>query len=203
MPVGRLQWCMACHSPHLYCTPRIYCERALVSATACQVQQHCSTSHYVGWRQGQSCHRVPTLANLCPRHPSPLPASLTFSLPLSLPLRPSLPLSPSLRPVSISMFHIDAGAGTDLGFEVLGADNLWHVTPISKVPEGGTSLLLGPPLPAGARAVRYLWRQAPCGNLQRFACPVYVRTPALGNASGEHEFLPLGPFIANLSSTAV
>ena len=56
-----------------------------------------------------------------------------------------------------------------LGFEVLGADELWHSTPI--VGSGADSVTVGP-APRGARAARYLFYASPCG-LECYQCPVY------------------------------
>eukprot|EP01043_Picozoa_sp_COSAG02_P051933 COSAG02_NODE_5529_length_4252_cov_7.756080_3_plen_185_part_00 len=95
---------------------------------------------------------------------------------------------------------------TTVGFEVLGSDGLWHSTPIVKRAHatmgnrssnhnsndaGGTLMLSGSP--KGARAIRYLWYEAPCTQ-QPYRCAVYVAVSPLGSESGEMEWLPLGPF---------
>jgi hypothetical protein len=51
--------------------------------------------------------------------------------------------------------------------------------------------------PAGAKAVRYAWRSTPCGPLP-FGCPVYAKVTALGSLTGEHDYLPLAPFVMEL-----
>lgn len=51
-------------------------------------------------------------------------------------------------------------------------------------------------VPTNATRLRYLWHSNACG-LERFSCPVYVKVePLRGGLSGEHGFLPLGPFLA-------
>lgn len=84
---------------------------------------------------------------------------------------------------------------TALGFEVLGADKNWHVTPITGTSNG--TITIGS-VPAGPSAIRYLWYSAPCGNAAPYQCPVYVKVQALGSLSGELDSLPLGPFIMKL-----
>jgi hypothetical protein len=92
-----------------------------------------------------------------------------------------------------------------VGFEVLGSDGLWHSTPIIRRPDvtvgsrssnssndnGGTLLLSGSP--KGARAIRYLWYEAPCTQWP-YRCAVYAAVSPLGSESGEMDWLPLGPF---------
>jgi len=91
-----------------------------------------------------------------------------------------------------------------LGFEALGTDNHWHTVAITS--SGGASgdeVVVGG-LPAGAKALRYLWTSAPCGqaygNLEPYMCPIYVQVPLLQNPplSGQFDFLPLGPFYVEL-----
>ena len=41
-------------------------------------------------------------------------------------------------------------------------------------------------------AVRYLWSSAPCSG-EVFSCPVYVTVPPLGELTGEHGVMPIGP----------
>ena len=83
-----------------------------------------------------------------------------------------------------------------LGFEVLGADEIWHSTPI--VGSGADSVTVGP-APRGARAARYLFYASPCG-LECYQCPVYAAVRPLGNLSGERQdFLPLAPFVMKIS----
>jgi sialate O-acetylesterase len=91
-----------------------------------------------------------------------------------------------------------------LGFEALGTDNTWHTVAITS--SGGASgdeVVVGG-LPAGAKAMRYLWTSAPCGqaygNLEPYVCPIYVQAPLLQNPplSGQFDFLPLGPFYVEL-----
>lgn len=94
---------------------------------------------------------------------------------------------------------------SELGFEVLGADSVWHSTPIlksksslqSNPAKNATITLSG--APPGARAIRYLWYTTPC-SLDPFKCPVYVEVPTLGSETGEREHLPLGPFIASFEA---
>ena len=87
------------------------------------------------------------------------------------------------------------------GFELLGADGVWHNAPLAglSAPSKGSVRV---PIPSGVAptAVRYLWYDTPCGN-QPYRCPVYAKTKALGSLSGELDFLPLGPFIRQLNST--
>lgn len=47
------------------------------------------------------------------------------------------------------------------------------------------------------RACRYLWYSNPCGEGQ-YGCAVYVTVTPLGTMSGEHDFLPVAPFFADL-----
>jgi hypothetical protein len=84
---------------------------------------------------------------------------------------------------------------SELGFEVLGADNVWHSTPILESRTTKATITLSG-APAGARAIRFLWYTTPC-SMDPFKCPVYVRVPALGSETGEREHLPLGPFVAS------
>ena len=88
-------------------------------------------------------------------------------------------------------------SGNKLGFEALGKDGSWHSTPITS--HATSSVTVGP-APAGAKAVRYLWYQSPCGDDSkvRYRCPGYVKVEALGGLSGELDALPLGPFVAKL-----
>jgi hypothetical protein len=84
-----------------------------------------------------------------------------------------------------------------LGFEILGADNVWHSTPIVTQSDPtdltmGTLTLNG--APAGSRAIRYLWYTTPC-TMDPYRCPVYVKVPSLGPETGERGYLPLGPFL--------
>ncbi len=102
-----------------------------------------------------------------------------------------------------------------VGFEVLGSDGLWHSTPIvqrahatlsnrsgdnnnNNSDAGGTLVLSGSP--KGARAIRYLWYEAPCTQ-QPYRCAVYAAVPPLGSQSGEMEWLPLGPFFHSFEGT--
>jgi len=83
-----------------------------------------------------------------------------------------------------------------VGFEVLGADQVWHSTPVAK--GGGSSVTVGP-APPGALAVRYLFYSSPCG-LQPYQCPVYTDVAPMGSLTGEvQDFLPLGPFVMKLT----
>ena len=96
------------------------------------------------------------------------------------------------------------GGGVELhtdgsvGFEVLPAEEhpysvLW--TNVKILSHSKDSVTLGP-VPANATRLRYLWYSNACG-LKLFNCPVYVVVPPLkGGLSGEHGFLPLGPFLA-------
>lgn len=80
-----------------------------------------------------------------------------------------------------------------LGFEVLGGDNMWHTVSIT----GSTSTSVTLAAVTGATAVRYLFQTAPC-TAEPYACAVYVSVPALGDLSGQWDFLPLGPFVLAL-----
>ena len=80
------------------------------------------------------------------------------------------------------------------GFEALGTDGLWHSTPVEAI---GASTVTLSGSPAGAKAVRYLWRSTPCGPLT-FGCPVYLKVTALGALTGQHDYLPLAPFVLAL-----
>ena len=87
-----------------------------------------------------------------------------------------------------------------VGFEVLPAEErpysvLWANVKIMSY--SMNSVTLGP-VPANATRLRYLWYSNACG-LKLFNCPVYVEVPPLkGGLSGEHGFLPLGPFLAEI-----
>lgn len=87
-----------------------------------------------------------------------------------------------------------------LGFEVLSkGTGVWQSTPITN--SSGVSLTLDAANVTDGVALRYLWYTTPCGT-QPYQCPVYAQVPALKDRlSGELSFLPLGPFILNLSST--
>ena len=79
------------------------------------------------------------------------------------------------------------------GFEVL--DNTtWKNAPIKSAT--GNTVTIGP-VPAGAKAVRYLWYGSPCGMI-KYECPVTTKVEPLGTLSGQEEFLPLGPFVMGL-----
>ena len=52
-------------------------------------------------------------------------------------------------------------------------------------------------VPANATKIRYNWYSNPCGE-DCFRCGVYVTTTRIGILSGELDFLPLPPFMANL-----
>lgn len=87
------------------------------------------------------------------------------------------------------------------GFELLGNDGIWHSALVSATDIAGATIIL--PIPSGCvvpRAIRYIWYDTPCSNYP-YMCPIYVSVPALGGLSGELDSLPLGPFIANISST--
>jgi len=81
------------------------------------------------------------------------------------------------------------------GFEVLGADKMWHYCPITA--SDASSVTVGK-LPDGATAIRYLWYGAPCGNAHPYQCPVYAKVAPIGALSGQFDYLPLGPFITEL-----
>ena len=100
-----------------------------------------------------------------------------------------------------------------VGFEVLGSDGLWHSAPIVRRHDvfagssgsnssnnhgGGTLLLRGSP--KGARAIRYLWYEAPCTQWP-YRCAVYAAVSPLGSESGEMDWLPLGPFFHSFEGT--
>ena len=93
--------------------------------------------------------------------------------------------------VSGATTHRTLGIRSKLGFEVLGADGVWHSTPI--VRHTDSTLTLGD-APSGVRAIRYLWYMAPCSQ-QPYKCAVYVSVAPLGVQSGERDWLPLGPFV--------
>ena len=84
-----------------------------------------------------------------------------------------------------------------LGFEVLGGDQVWRWAPILHTDATAAAVVLGNA--SGASAVRYLWYMAPCTQTP-YRCPIYAMVKALpGRLSGEKDFVPLGPFIQNLS----
>ena len=92
------------------------------------------------------------------------------------------------------------------GFEVLcgGEGNkTWHLINITKFDPKSVTIGTMPGNGNGnCTAVRYLWYEAPCGdNRKRFNCPVYAAVPSLGSLSGQYSFLPLGPFIRNLTGS--
>jgi sialate O-acetylesterase len=84
-----------------------------------------------------------------------------------------------------------------IGFEVLGADQVWHSTPIAASTKN--SITVGR-APAGALAVRYLYYTSPC-TLKPYNCPAnYQGAAPLGNLSGETETtFPIGPFVLGIS----
>jgi len=87
------------------------------------------------------------------------------------------------------------------GFEILGVDKLWLSIPIAAA--AGDLITVGTAdFPAKGIAIRYLWNMSPC-TLTPYSCPVYVKVESLGTLSGEFDLLPLGPFIAELSESAV
>jgi len=82
------------------------------------------------------------------------------------------------------------------GFEILGADQIWHSAPIES--SSADTVTVGP-VPAGPIAVRYLYYKAPCGQ-QPYQCPIYTDVAPLGPLSGEEqEFLPLSPFVMKIA----
>jgi hypothetical protein len=98
---------------------------------------------------------------------------------------------------------------SNLGFEVLTYQGkkgkggvhpgVWQATPIKSL--SGVELTLDATNATDGVAIRYLWYTTPCG-IQPYQCPVYARVePLKGGLSGELGFLPLGPFIMNLSSS--
>ena len=110
---------------------------------------------------------------------------------------------------SVTVTLRSAGGGVELhtdgklGFEALPAEAHpyaahWQNIPI--VVHGKDSLTLGG-VPANATRIRYLWYSNACG-LELFKCPVYTAVaPLKGGLSGEHGFLPLGPFLADIPSS--
>jgi sialate O-acetylesterase len=52
-------------------------------------------------------------------------------------------------------------------------------------------------VPTNATKLRYNWYSNPCG-MNCFGCAVYVNAKPIGGLSGEEDFLPLPPFIAEL-----
>ena len=84
------------------------------------------------------------------------------------------------------------------GFEVLlASNNTWVTVPIAS--HTADAVTVGN-VPASATSIRYLWYSNACGIAALYACPIYVNVvPLQGGLSGEEGFLPLGPFIADLS----
>lgn len=102
--------------------------------------------------------------------------------------------------IIVRLSHMGAGVGLVIknttGFEVLGGDGFWYNTPIST--HTTTSVTISS-IPINATQLRYLWYNNPCG-LSCYECAVYSSVLPLGNQSGELDFVPLAPFILNLTS---
>jgi hypothetical protein len=84
------------------------------------------------------------------------------------------------------------------GFEVLNG-SMWMNAPIISFgrdlfPAPNATIITIGPVPAHAKAVRYLWYGSPCGMI-KYECPVTAKVQALGSLSGQEDFLPLGPFV--------
>lgn len=94
------------------------------------------------------------------------------------------------------VLHTDGRVGFEaLPYEAVPYSVRWTNVPI--VSHTADSVTLGG-VPANATRLRYLWRSNACG-LKLFDCPVYVAVDRLdGGLSGEHPFLPLGPFLADI-----
>ena len=84
-----------------------------------------------------------------------------------------------------------------VGFELLGADGLWHSAPVIDVRDNHTVRVSVGGADVAPTAVRYLWYDTPCSNAP-YSCPVYAVVPALGELSGELDHLPLGPFMRRI-----
>ena len=97
----------------------------------------------------------------------------------------------------------NAGAGIAMhtdgrrGFEVLlPSNNTWVSVPVAS--HTADTVTVGS-IPSTATRLRYLWYANACGIAALYACPVYVTvSPLQGGLSGEEDFLPLGPFVADL-----
>jgi len=103
--------------------------------------------------------------------------------------------------IVINIEQIGSGSGVILhstqGFEVLVGDT-WYSSPI--VDHTTSSVTVGHvPCQSGKcpTKIRYLWYSNPCGEGQ-YGCAVYAAVKPIGSLSGEHDILPLGPFIADL-----
>ena len=94
------------------------------------------------------------------------------------------------------VLHTDGSVGFEaLPYEATRYSVRWTNVPI--IFHTADSVTLGD-VPANATRLRYLWRSNACG-LELFGCPVYVVVEPLGGGlSGEHGFLPLGPFLADI-----
>jgi hypothetical protein len=94
------------------------------------------------------------------------------------------------------VLHTNGSVGFEsLPYEVAQYSVRWTNVPI--VSHTADSITLGG-VPKNATRLRYLWRSNACG-LELFDCPVYVAVePLEGGLSGEHPFLPLGPFLADI-----
>lgn len=94
------------------------------------------------------------------------------------------------------VLHTDGSTGFEaLPYEAVRYSARWQNVPI--ISHTTDSVTLGG-VPSNATRLRYLWRSNACG-LGLFDCPVYVVVePLKGGLSGEHTFLPLGPFLADI-----
>jgi hypothetical protein len=92
--------------------------------------------------------------------------------------------------------HTDGAFGFEaLPYEHTAYSAYWTNVPI--VAHTADSVTLGD-VPANATRLRYLWYANACST-ERFKCPIYVTVDPLHDGlSGEHGFLPLGPFIADI-----
>ena len=97
------------------------------------------------------------------------------------------------------VLHTDGAMGFEaLPFEHTPYSVFWTNVPI--ISHTPTSVTLGN-VPANATRLRYLWMSNAC-TTELFKCPVYVTVePLQGGLSGEHDFLPLGPFLADIPAS--
>eukprot|EP00947_MAST-08B_sp_MAST-8B-sp1_P001432 g1432.t1 len=99
--------------------------------------------------------------------------------------------------VSLSGVSLGLDIRAKFGFEVLGNDTTWHAAPIVSSFDGSVFLDTSRAPGGKPTALRYLYYTTPCG-MTTYNCPIYAKAKALGQLSGEFDFLPLGPFITCL-----
>jgi hypothetical protein len=92
--------------------------------------------------------------------------------------------------------HTDGRLGFEaLPFEHTAYSAYWTNVPI--ISHNADSATLGG-IPSNASRLRYLWMTNACST-ELFKRPVYATIqPLNGGLSGEHEVLPLGPFLADI-----